>query len=402
MLEDIKKLIPEMDNNDKNIIYNGLLERNKSKSVKTFNCFKNKFAVALTSFVVLLAVLIPVGFNLFNQGRNNPQPDLGEEGPDIDAEIPYYNLNGTQIEFFDCYFGNNSDILILYFPDITLHEIYIKELDVENKIINVEITNDNKKVTFSNSVYTVDLYGLKEAYITIHFEKGTLEKNIVTKDNEIVDDELNVDYPIDEDVPANDEEHVNQKTNVTTLTFLCSNILPDSGYEKITYSKNYDYINSEPKIYLVGTTTSLLDAMNTVDIKALLSFKEYSPNTITYNKTNKKTEVFYGYGTNNTITVRALIVEAHYDLKSIANEYIDTDLYQYKESDDLYIDENMSLMVDYYYCYKNEEDLKFAYAVTSLDVEDSTYYYIIGFNLLGENASLDLKDILYEMEIIQN
>ena len=123
MLDDIKKIIPKMENSDAEFIYKKLNDKKKEKR----NFFSNKFVYAIASFVALLAICIPVGIKMFDRGGNNPDPDIWEEGPDIDEGVPNYNLQGTTIEFYDCYVGEDSDVLVLWFPDITLIDIYIKE-----------------------------------------------------------------------------------------------------------------------------------------------------------------------------------------------------------------------------------------------------------------------------------
>ena len=115
----------------------------------------------LHMLLVFAFSILLTGCNFFDFQDDVVDDEIYEGNLDADdAVVNAYNLQGTTIEFYDCYFGENSDVLVLYFPDITLEEVYIKEVDIDNKIINVEIKHDTKEVVFNNGVYAVDVHGL--------------------------------------------------------------------------------------------------------------------------------------------------------------------------------------------------------------------------------------------------
>ena len=62
MLDDIKKIIPKMEKSDSEVIYKNLINRKENK--KNINLFKNKMFYAIASFIVLIAIFIPIGINL--------------------------------------------------------------------------------------------------------------------------------------------------------------------------------------------------------------------------------------------------------------------------------------------------------------------------------------------------
>ena len=171
---------------------------------------------ACLCLVVGLATIFP-----WNGNEGPHKPEIVPPDDDMQEGIPGYSIQGVTIEFYDCYIGEQSDVLVLYFPDITLIDIYIKEVNIDNKIIDVEIRNDAKEVTFENGVYTVDVDGLESAYVEIHFAPGTLEGNKIIQDNP-VEYEPDVGLvPLPEDDAEHgvdsDEYHESQITNITML-----------------------------------------------------------------------------------------------------------------------------------------------------------------------------------------
>lgn len=347
-------------------------------------------------FIFLFSILL-TGCNLINFQRDvvdNQEivPPINNE--DSEAVVNHYNLQGTVIEFYDCYFGEDSDVLVLYFPDITLWDIYIKEVDIDNKIINVEIKDDSKTVTFANGVFTVDVHGLEHAYISIHFEPGTLEGNKIIQDNNI-DDEPNVDVdPVPEHGVDTDEYHESQTSNITMLTFLCSIIMPDYGYEQVTYIKNFDYINDEPLINLVGKADSVAEAMDIVDIERVLVFNDDNRmNSVIYDKNNAWTEVVVDYDVNDFITIRT-IAKNGATIDEIVQRYVDTYLYLLEEEYHTY---DNGCTGNLYVCYKNDEETKSAVAVLEYHENFTDYFFVIQIDLFGEDLQYSFKELLNNM-----
>ena len=398
MLENIKKIIPEMGKSDSQSFYNNAIRTKETKKI----ILPKKMIISFASIVILLAIIIPVGMNMFDShGGGNHTPEIvppGNDG-DMSEEVPNYILQGTTIEFYDCYFGEDSDVLVLYFPDITLWDIYIKEVDIDNKIINVEIKDDTKEVTFNNGVYTVDVHGLEQAYISIHFAQGTLEGNKIMQDDN-VDDEPNVDVDsIPEHGVDTDEYHESQSTNITMLTFLCSITMPDGGYEQVTYVKNFDYIKDEPLIHIFGNTTNLDEAMEMVDIESVLvlNIPDREINTIIYDKNNSSTEVYVDYDVNSFITIRT-IAKNGATLEEIVEQYVDTDLYPLDE-EHVYETYDSGCIGNLYVCYKNDTDVQLAVAVLEYHENFVDYFYVVEIDLYQEDLNYSFKELLNQMII---
>ena len=397
MLENIKKIIPEMEKSDSQSFYNNAI---KCKQPVKFS-FPKKLVISFASVIILLAICIPVGMNMFDSYGGGYTPEIIPPGNDGDAEEIYnqYNLQGTIIEFYDCYFGEDSDVLVLYFPDITLIDIYIKEVDIDNKIINVEIKDDTKEVTFVNGVYTVDVHGLEQAYISIHFAPGTLEGNKIIQDDN-VDDEPNVEADSDAEHGVDtDEYHESQTTNITMLTFLCSITMPDGGYEQVTYVKNFDYIKDEPLIHIFGNTTNLDEAMTMVDIESVLvlNIPGREINTIIYDKNNSSTEVYIDYDVNSFITIRT-IAKNGATLDEIVEQYVDTYLYLLDE-EHIYETYDSGCTGNLYVCYKNDEGNQSAVAVLEYHENFVDYFYVVEIDLYGEDLNYSFKELLNQMII---
>ena len=357
---------------------------------------KNDYLHMLLVFVfsILLA-----GCNLINFQQDVDDNKLCPDDGDSEALVNAYNLQGTTIEFYDCYFGENSDVLVLYFPDITLEEVYIKEVDIDNKIINVEIKHDTKEVVFNNGVYAVDVHGLEQTYISIHFEQGTLESNkLIQNDN--VDDEPNVDVDSNaEHGVDSDEEHVNHTTNMTMLTFMCSITMPDDGYEQITYTRNFNSIKDEPLIHIFGNTTNLDEAMRMVDIESvlILNIPGRQINTIVYDKNNSSTEVYIDYDVNSFITIRT-IAKNGATLDEIVEKYVyDTHPEFVLDEEHMYETYDSGCTGNLYVCYKNDEGNQSAFAVLEYHENFTDYFYVINIDLYGEDLNYSFKELLNQM-----
>lgn len=389
MLDDIKKIIPKMEKSDSEVIYNNLINRKENK--KNINLFRNKMFYAIASFVVLIAIFIPIGIEVFDRGGNNPAPDIWEEGPgvgDITDVEDIVNLgNGVAtLEFVDCYHGDSVDVLSVLVSGIGTQDLYIKSTDINNQIVDVQVKGYEDKVSYQNPAFVIDVKDMRYVYIDIHFMEGTLEKNLVSSDD---------------DKYYDDKDHASQKTKVTYLKLLISVFDLSGGYEEVRYVANYDYIDDEPQMLINGVASTYDEAMNLVSMPALITFEDNSPSTITYHKTNRETEVFYSYDYKeySRIAVTAIISDTEYNLKSFADKNIDTDLYVYNKTESI---TSESIEADYYICYKNDADINMAYVITSYEINDVTCYYIIRFDLMNEEASDSVEKIVNTMSIIYN
>lgn len=361
---------------------------------------------ACLCLVVGIATMFPWDGNREPQGPQGPhEPEIVPPDNDMQEEVPGYNIQGVPIEFYDCYFGELSDVLVIYFPDITLIDIYIKEVDIDNKIIDVRIRNDAKDVRFTDGVYAVDVDGLEAAYVEIHFAPGTLESNKIIQDNPI-DDEPNVDIDPIPDADAEhgvdtDEYHESQTTNITMLTFLCSITTPDGGYEQVTYVKNFDYIKDEPLINLVGRADTVEEAMAIVDIEQVLvlNMDGHDVDSISYDKNNTSTSVTIDYDLNSFVTIRT-IAQNGASIEELVEQYVETELYLLDED---YVSHTFDsgCTGNIYVSYKNDEEWQGAYAVLEYHENFQDYFFVIRIDLFGDDLNYNFKEILNQMNFVK-
>lgn len=83
MLDDLNKIVPELDDNDKNVIFNNI--NNKMNTKKAKNPFNFKIAIAALSFAVLLLIFIPIGISMSNNKGNNPIAPTNNSNENLDG-----------------------------------------------------------------------------------------------------------------------------------------------------------------------------------------------------------------------------------------------------------------------------------------------------------------------------
>lgn len=407
MLDEIKNIIPKMEKSDSVIIYNNIVNKyNKISKKKKLNLYI-KYFVPIATCIVLIAIFVPIGMLYFGNSVNHDK-ELGYPNADIndnsDAVYGYTLSNGTTISIEDCYHDADSDVLTIYIRNSNLNELYIKEYDSNNKIIDVKLRSTHESSSFypSHSAYTVNIKNKRDVYVDIRFVNGTFEKNLLSS-SAVYDIETNssTDIPSDDDISANDTKHAHKTLNLTTIKFLCSAIDPSGGYEEISYTTNYDNLSTEPKVFISGLEKTLEEAMNIVEFPVLIEITDLETNVITYNKNNRETEIYYSYnyGFDSRISIRAIIPNKNYDLKSFAEKYIDTNLYVY---DNTNISEVVLLEGDFYYCYKNDENMTLAYFIVSKQWQTTTCFYIMYFEMFGIDANCQLRDIVKSVNVIYN
>ena len=111
MLDDLNKIVPELDNNDKNKIYNNI--NNKMNNKKPKNIFNFKIALAVASFAILLAILIPVGIfmNANNKGNNPINTTIPIETITTPVETITTNQNGNSVNYNSRNFTTTESLL---------------------------------------------------------------------------------------------------------------------------------------------------------------------------------------------------------------------------------------------------------------------------------------------------
>ena len=90
MLEDIKTLVPEINENDSKQIFNNLIEKNKQRNEKPS---LNKYFSLIVSFVITIAICIPLSVSIYKTFGNNSSS--ANKNPE-EIYIPSYLLeDGT-------------------------------------------------------------------------------------------------------------------------------------------------------------------------------------------------------------------------------------------------------------------------------------------------------------------
>ena len=236
--------------------------------------------------------------------------------------------------------------------------------------------------------------------LNLYFDAGTFKKSVEI--NGGMGENADVDYdpnaPVDEDIP---DDNTSTTTAIpATVYFECSAILPDRGYDEIHFSCVLSAISNEPKVNIFGTTDSLEEAINAVGLQALILFEEYTPTNISYKKTNENALVTYQYGANATVTV--LIYEYYninYTLETFVNStnVIDYDLYPLTTETKR---EKDGLPYNLHVCYKNDDEWKSEIAVLNYTGEGNNIFFVVQFDLSGENIQQEVKYLVEQMTLI--
>jgi hypothetical protein len=89
MFDDLDKVVPKLDEDDKNKMYNNI---NRKTNVKREKRINGMFVLALASLALVLAVFIPVGILISNQNKANKKPNVDIITTDIE------NITTTPID----------------------------------------------------------------------------------------------------------------------------------------------------------------------------------------------------------------------------------------------------------------------------------------------------------------
>lgn len=160
-------------------------------------------------------------------------------------------------------------------------------------------------------------------------------------------------------------------------------------------------IANEPKVNIFGTTDNLEEAINAVGLQALILFEEYTPTNISYKKTNENALVTYQYGVNATVTVR---IYEYYNIDYTLETFVySTNVFDY----DLYglatetSREKDGLPYSLHVCYKNDDEWKSEIAVLNYTEDGNNIFFVIQFDLSGENIDQEVKLLLEQMTLIK-
>jgi len=345
-----------------------------------------------------------------NQGEISPGDDA-DGNPDIDHG-EYGNkfsiANGSlYLEIYDAYtIPNEADVITVYLSECRgNNEVFFRSSNIiaDQVIRRIESTDGKQVATDNNGVFTFDIQaGHDFVALNLYFDAGTFKNSVEinggTGGNENVD--YDPDAPVDENVP--DDNTSTTTAPPATVFFECSAILPDRGYDEIHFSRALSLISNEPKVNIFGTADSLEEAINAVGLQAILLFEEYTPTNIVYSKTNDSTHVSYQYGVNATVTVRICeYYKNDYTLDNFvySTDAIDYDLYPLSTETQRQKD---GLRYNLYSCYKNEAgESKSEIAVLNYTEEGNNIFFIVQFDLFGEDAKQEVKLLLEQMTLVK-
>ena len=389
----------------------------EEKPHRSKNAWMKWVSIAACFCLIITGVFAAFQMGLFDNndlGGANPEIIPGNNGdgnPDIDND-EYNNIfsiaNGSlYLEIYDAYtIPNEADVITIYLSECKgNNEVFFRSSNkIADQIIRrIESTDGKQVATNNNGVFTLDLLEDQDfVALNLYFDAGTFKKSVEINggtggNNDDVDYDPNA--PVDEDVY---DDHASSTTAVpATVYFECSAILPDRGYDEIYFSRVLSAISNEPKINIFGTTDNLEEAINAVGLQAILLFEEYTPTNIVYSKSNDSTHVMYQYGVNATVTVQ---IYEYYNI----NYTLDTFVYSTNAIDyDLFpwatetAREKDGLPYSLYVCYKNDDESKSEIAVLNYTGDGNNIFFVVQFDLFGEDVKHDVKLLLEQMTLVK-
>ena len=389
----------------------------EEKPHRSKNAWMKWVSIAACFCLIITGVFAAFQMGLFDNnelGDHHPQGEIGpgnngDGNPDIDGD-EYNNIfsiaNGSlYLEIYDAYtIPNEADVITIYLSECKGNsEVFFRSSNkIADQIIRrIESTDGKQVATNNNGVFTLDLLDEQDfVALNLYFDAGTFKKSVELNgginENEDVDYDPNA--PVDEDVY---DDHASSTTAIpATVYFECSAILPDRGYDEIYFSRVLSAIANEPKVNIFGTTDNLEEAINAVGLQALILFEEYTPTNISYKKTNENALVTYQYGANATVTVRIYeYYNIDYTLDSFvySTDVIDYDLYPFATR----TNREDGLTYDLHSCYKNEDGFKSEIAVLNYTEDGNNIFFVVQFDLYGENAEQEVKLLLEQMTLIK-
>ena len=387
----------------------------EEKPHRNKNAWMKWVSIAACFCLIITGVFAAFQMGLFdNNDLGGADPEIipgnnGDGNPDIDND-EYNNIfsiaNGSlYLEIYDAYtIPNEADVITIYLSECKgNNEVFFRSSNkIADQIIRrIESTDGKQVATNNNGVFTLDLIEDQDfVALNLYFDAGTFKKSVEinggTGENADVDYDPNA--PVDEDVP---DDNTSTTTAIpATVYFECSAILPDRGYDEIHFSCVLSAISNEPKVNIFGTTDSLEEAINAVGLQALILFEEYTPTNISYTKTNDNALVTYQYGSNATVTVRIYeYYNIDYMLETFVNStnVIDYDLYPLTTETER---EKDGLPYNLYVCYKNDDEWKSEIAVLNYTGEGNNIFFVVQFDLSGENVQQEVKYLVEQMTLI--
>ena len=387
----------------------------EEKPHRNKNAWMKWVSIAACFCLIITGVFAAFQIGLFdNNDLGGADPEIipgnnGDGNPDIDND-EYNNIfsiaNGSlYLEIYDAYtIPNEADVITIYLSECKgNNKVFFRSSNkiADQVIRRIESTDGKQVTTNNNGVFTLDLIEDQDfVALNLYFDAGTFKKSVEinggTGGNENVDYDPNA--PVDEDVY---DDHASSTTAIpATVYFECSAILPDRGYNEIHFSRVLSAIANEPEVNIFGTTDNLEEAINAVGLQALILFEEYTPTNISYKKTNENALVTYQYGANATVTVRIYeYYNINYTLETFVNStnVIDYDLYPFTTETER---EKDGLPYNLHVCYKNDDEWKSEIAVLNYNENGSNIFFVVRFDLFGEDTKQEVKPIIEQMTLI--
>lgn len=391
----------------------------EEKPHRNKNVWMKWVSIAACFCLIITGVFAAFQMGLFDNnelGDHHPQGEIGpgnngDGNPDIDGD-EYNNIfsiaNGSlYLEIYDAHtIPNEADVITIYLSECKGNSaVFFRSSNkiADQVIRRIESTDGKQVATNNNGVFTLELLDEQDfVALNLYFDAGTFKKSVEINggtggNNEDVDYDPNA--PVDEDVY---DDHASSTTAVpATVYFECSAIAPDGGFEEIRFSRVMSAIANEPKVNIFGTTNNLEEAINAVGLQALILFEEYTPTNISYKKTNENALVTYQYGANATVTVRIYEyynIDYTLDTFVYSTDVIDYDLYPWATET---AREKDGLPYSLHVCYKNEDGFKSEIAVLNYTEDGNNIFFVVQFDLYGENADQDVKLLLEQMTLIK-
>ena len=390
----------------------------EEKPHRNKNAWMKWVSIAACFCLIITGVFAAFQMGLFDNnelGDHHPQGEIGpgnngDGNPDIDGD-EYNNIfsiaNGSlYLEIYDAYtIPNEADVITIYLSECKGNsEVFFRSSNkIADQIIRrIESTDGKQVATNNNGVFTLDLLDEQDfVALNLYFDAGTFKKSVELNgginENEDVDYDPNA--PVDEDVY---DDHASSTTAIPAkVYFECSAIAPDGGYDEIQFSRVLSAIANEPKVNIFGTTDNLEEAINAVGLQALILFEEYTPTNISYKKTNENALVTYQYGANATVTVRIYeYYNINYTLETFvySTNVIDYDLYPLDTETERQKD---GLPYSLHVCYKNDDEWKSEIAVLNYTGEGNNIFFVVQFDLSGENVQQEVKYLVEQMTLIK-
>ena len=387
----------------------------EEKPHRNKNAWMKWVSIAACFCLIITGVFAAFQIGLFdNNDLGGADPEIipgnnGDGNPDIDND-EYNNIfsiaNGSlYLEIYDAYtIPNEADVITIYLSECKgNNKVFFRSSNkiADQVIRRIESTDGKQVATNNNGVFTLDLIEDQDfVALNLYFDAGTFKKSVEI--NGGMGENADVDYdpnaPVDEDIP---DDNTSTTTAIpATVYFECSAILPDRGYDEIHFSCVLSAISNEPKVNIFGTTDSLEEAINAVGLQALILFEEYTPTNISYKKTNENALVTYQYGANATVTVRIYeYYNINYTLETFVNStnVIDYDLYPLTTETKR---EKDGLPYNLHVCYKNDDEWKSEIAVLNYTGEGNNIFFVVQFDLSGENIQQEVKYLVEQMTLI--